>query len=199
MQPRTNPSAARAAEDHSAWLAPVVSLARARQRRATIQQRPRGGAPSRHRDLLGAWVGQFLDATLKDGCVLRTAMTSVATWRDLIDSASRHSQVLDDTDTGRRVMITPSGPAQFGAIEKACTLLTNLGAQPRLDVELSLAPDYLHLTLRGVLADPVMTPDIADDLTETLRTTTPGHWTLDVTDTGALRWHTATPYGAVAP
>jgi hypothetical protein len=126
-------------------------------------------------------------------------MTSLAVWRDLIDTVSSYPEVLDDTDTRQRIIITPAGPGQFAAIENACTLLTNLAAQPRLDVELSFAPNCLRLAVRGVFADPVLTPDTADDLTETLRATAPGHWTLDVTDTGALHWHTAAPYRVVAP
>jgi hypothetical protein len=196
MQPRPSPPAVHAEQDDSTWLAPVVSLARARQRRSFAHRR--ANAPSPDPDPLGAWLNQVLDATQQHGCVVRTTMTSLAVWRDLIDMVSSYPEVLEDTDTGRRIIITPD-VAKFAAIDNACTLLTNLEARPRLDIELSFAPNLLQLAVRGVLADPVITPDVADDLTETLQATAPEHWTLDVTDTGALRWHTAARYRAVEP
>lgn len=200
MQPRTSPPADHAAgDDHGTTLAPVVSLARERQRRARTHWRDRVGVSSLHPDPFGAWLGQFLDATRQHGCVVRTIMTSVAVWRDLIGMTCSHPEVFDDTDTRRPVIITPASSAQYAAIENVCTLLTNLGAEPRLDVELSFAPDYLHLAVRGLVAEPVMAPDIADDLTAALQATTTEHWTLDVTDTGALHWHSSAPYRAVTP
>ncbi|MDG5769147.1 hypothetical protein, partial [Mycolicibacterium fortuitum] len=59
---------------------------------------------------------------------------------------------------------------------------------PRLDIEIRLTPEHVHLAVRGVLADPVMTPDHADSITTTLQAATELRWELDITDTGTLNW-----------
>lgn len=186
--PRFGDGAEHATDD---TLAPVVSLAAARRRRA-YRQPSHLGAPTEGPNALSQWVIGLLDHTTGHGCSVRTTMASIGSWRELIVHAH------NDAPTGH-VFVTPSQPNHVRAIENAWVLLADLGAQPTLDVEIDVAPGYLGVALRGVLADPVMTPDIADGLTAALHADTGQHWSLEVSPSGALHWQTRAPYRAVVP
>jgi hypothetical protein len=76
-------------------------------------------------------------------------------------------------------------------LARALAILTRLGARPRVDVEVTLTPDQLTFGLRGILAEPVMTPEVADNLTATLQSSGSSEWTLQASDHGTLHWHLA--------
>ncbi len=149
--------------------------------------------------MLSAWLLQFLASTMDHGCIVRTSMASLSTWAELM-SAVDESDDIADRDGGPRIDVTPVESAQFAAIEHTHQLLTDLNARPRLDIEVACNTDSLTLTLRGILADPVMTPHIADSITGTLQANAgQHHWYLDATDSGSLRWELAVAYSAMLP
>jgi hypothetical protein len=142
--------------------------------------------PRRHRasearpNRLSAWLFRLLDAAQCDGTVRAVLQPSI-TWADLIAAAR----------TNPRIAIDAANPDMDAAIARALAILTRLGARPRVDVEATLTPDQLTFGLRGILADPVMTPEVADNLTATLQSSGSSEWTLHATDHGTLHWHLA--------
>jgi hypothetical protein len=142
--------------------------------------------PRRHRasearpNRLSAWVFGLLDAAQCDGTVRAVLQPSI-TWADLITTAR----------TDPRIAIDAANPDMNATLARALAILTRLGARPRVDVEVTLTPDQLTFRLRGILAEPVMTPEVADNLTATLRSSGSSEWTLHATDHGALHWHLA--------
>lgn len=76
-------------------------------------------------------------------------------------------------------------------ITAAGRALHRLGARPRLHLHIAFAPEWLTVALRGLVADPVMTPGIADSITADLAAASPTGCRLDVTDRGALHWELA--------
>jgi hypothetical protein len=142
--------------------------------------------PQRHRasearsNRLSAWVFGVLDAAQCDGTVRAVLQPSI-TWADLIATAR----------TDPRIAIAAANPDMDAAIARALAILTRLGARPRVDVEVTLTPDQLTFGLRGILAEPVMTPEVADNLTATLESSASSEWTLHATDRGTLHWHLA--------
>lgn len=81
--------------------------------------------------------------------------------------------------------------ASWPAIAAGLAALTRLRANPRLDVELSLS-EQGRVAVRPILllADPVMTPAQADEITDALRFGARQQWTprLAVNDHGDLQW-----------
>ena len=142
--------------------------------------------PRRHRasearpNRLSAWVFRLLDAAQCDGTVRAVLQPSI-TWADLIATAR----------TDPRIAIAAADPDMDAAIARALAILTRLGARPRVDVEVTLTPDQLTFGLRGILAEPVMTPEVADNLTATLQSSGSSEWRLHATDHGTLHWHLA--------
>jgi hypothetical protein len=142
--------------------------------------------PRRHRtsesdpNPLSAWIFHLLDAAQCDGTVHAVLQPSI-TWADLIAAAR----------TDPRIAIAAANPNLDDAVARALAILTRLGARPRVDVEVTLTPDQLTFRLRGILAEPVMTPEVADNLTATLQSSGGSEWTLHATDHGTLHWHLA--------
>ena len=142
--------------------------------------------PRRHRatesepNPLSAWVFGLLDAAQCDGTVHAVLQPSI-TWADLIATAR----------TDPRIAIAAANPDMDAAIARALAILTRLGARPRVDVEVTLTPDQLTFGLRGILAEPVMTPEVADNLTATLQSSVSYEWRLHAIDHGTLHWHLA--------
>ena len=142
--------------------------------------------PRRHRasealpNRLSASVFRLLDAAQCDGTVCAVLQPSI-TWADLIGTAR----------TDPRIAIAAADPNLDAAIARALAILTKLGARPRVDVEVTLTPDLITFGLRGILAEPVMTPEVADNLTATLQSSGSSEWRLHATGRGALRWHLA--------
>jgi hypothetical protein len=172
----------------------VTFLAYAR-RRGRLRSRRAVTSPHRHRNVLSAWLLDLLAATMDHSCVIRTSMSSVSGWAELISAANDAAH----TDDGHRarIEVTPVQTAQFAAIEHICAVLADLDAQPRLDIEVVCSTDRLVLTLRGILADPVMAPRTADALTEALQAAAgQQRWYLDVTEAGSLRWELQDAYTA---
>jgi hypothetical protein len=199
----THPGHPAAGADHRAvgvqqeGLATVTFLANAR-RRGRLRSRRAMTSPHRHRNVLAAWLLHLLAATMDHSCVIRTSMPSLSGWAELISAANDDAH----TDDAHRVRIevTPVQTAQFAAIEHICAVLADLDAQPRLDIEVACTTDRLVLTLRGILADPVMAPRTADALTEALQAAAgQQRWYLDVTDAGSLRWELQDAYTATLP
>jgi hypothetical protein len=122
----------------------------------------------------------LLDTAHCDGSVRAVLQPSI-TWADLIATART---------TDPRIAIAAANPDMDAAIATALAVLTRLGARPRIDVEVMLAADQLTFALRGLLAEPVMTPGVADNLTATLQSSSSA-WTLHATDHGTLHWHLA--------
>jgi hypothetical protein len=100
----------------------------------------------------------LLDTAHCDGTV-RAVLPPSITWADLIATACT---------TDPRIAIATTNPDMEAAIATALAVLTRLGARPQIDVEVMLAPDHLTFALCGMLAEPVMTPEVADNLTATL-------------------------------
>ncbi|MDV7195807.1 hypothetical protein [Mycolicibacterium fortuitum] len=184
MHPRRSHDVAPHSIDTPRRPAQVVSLAEVRRRKIPTppDSTPQ---PASTPNPLGSWVIQLIN-TIQNGCIVRTTMAPTPGLRDLITEASSHP-----TRPARgplRLHVTPSRPSQFDAVERTCEELTQMGANPRLDIEIRLTPEHVHLAVRGVLADPVMTPDHADSITTTLQAATELRWELDITDTGTLNW-----------
>jgi hypothetical protein len=129
---------------------------------------------------LSAWLFRLLDAAQCDGTV-RAVLHPSITWADLIAAAR-----IDP-----RIAIAAANPDMDAAIARALAILSTLSARPRVDVELTLTSDQLTFGLRGILAEPVMTPEVADNLTATLQSSGRSEWTLHATDHGTLHWHLA--------
>ncbi|MBV0920238.1 hypothetical protein KC238_23560 [Mycobacteroides chelonae] len=184
MHPRRSQHVAPHSVDAPHRPAQVVSLDEVRRRRmsASPASTPQ---PVSTPNPLGSWVIQLIN-TIQNGCIVRTTMAPSPGLRDLITEASSHP-TLTARDP-RRLHVTPAQPSQFAAVESTCEALTQMGANPRLDIEIRLTPEQVHLTVRGVLADPVMAPDHADRITTSLQAATELRWELDITDTGTLNW-----------
>jgi len=103
------------------------------------------------------------------------------TWADLIAAART---------TDPRIAIAAANPDMDAVIATALAVLIGLGARPQIDVEVTLAADQLTFALRGVLAEPVMTPEVGDNVSATLQSSS-SEWTLHATDHGTLFWHLA--------
>jgi hypothetical protein len=129
---------------------------------------------------LSAWIFHLLDAAQCDGTVRAVLQPSI-TWADLIAAAR----------TDPRISIAAAKPDLDAAIARALAILTRLGARPRVDVEVTLTPYLVTFSLRGILAEPVITPEVADNLTATLQSSGSSEWTLHATDQGTLHWHLA--------
>jgi hypothetical protein len=157
-------------------LATVTPFTRARQRRQT-STRARSGVVIGRPDSLCACLLQLLDTASCDGTV-RATLHSSTTWADLTDTARTES----------RIEVTALAKGLEEAVESAFTTLTQIGARPRLDVKVTLTPEHVTFALRGVLADPVMTPRAADAITATLRCRQQVTWRLHATDHGSLHW-----------
>ncbi|KMV22097.1 hypothetical protein [Mycobacterium heckeshornense] len=103
------------------------------------------------------------------------------------DAIAQHPNALTLDTEGTWVLEGASWPA----IAAALAALARLRANPRLDVELSL-PEQGRVAVRPILllADPVMTPAQADEITDALRFGAPQQWTprLAVNDHGDLQW-----------
>lgn len=95
------------------------------------------------------------------------------------------------TDCEPRIVITALTEPLPTAIAGADRALDRLGARPRLHLHIAFASERLTVSLRGLLADPVMTPGIADSITADLAAASPTGCRLDVTDRGALHWQLA--------
>ena len=153
-------------------LAPVIPIERASRPRHT----PTRAAPLPEclTDLLhGVQLNGSIDAVLPPGIA----------WNDVIAWAQTDSEptiVIDE--------LTEQLPATIAAAGRA---LDRLGARPRLHLHITFASDRLTVALRGLLADPVMTPGIADSITADLAAASPTGCRLDVTDRGALHWELA--------
>jgi hypothetical protein len=142
------------------------------------QRRHRQSASRSNR--LSAWLFRLLDAAQCDGTVRAVLQPSI-TWADLIAAAR----------TDPRIAIAAANPDMDAGMAKALAILTTLRARPRVDVEVTFAPDQLTFGLRGILAEPVMTPEVADNLTATLQSSGSSEWTLQASDHGTLHWHLA--------
>jgi hypothetical protein len=116
-------------------------------------------------------------ATAPCGAVLQPSIT----WADLIATAR----------TDPRIAIAAAKPDLDAAIARALAILTRLGARPRVDAEVTLTPDQISFGLCGILAEPVMTPEVADNLTATLQSSGRSEYRLHATDHGTLHWHLA--------
>ncbi|KWX20437.1 hypothetical protein AFM11_30080 [Mycolicibacterium wolinskyi] len=131
--------------------------------------------------------------------VAHTTMVSFSTWSELVNI------VAADNHTGpwaaARIHVAPADARQLTAIEHAYAVLDDMDAQPLLDVELGRARGILAVTLRAILADPVMAPRTADALTDVLQAAAggPQRWSLCATDSGRLRWELDTAYTAILP
>jgi hypothetical protein len=123
----------------------------------------------------------LLDAAQCDGTVRAVLPPSIA-WADLIATA----RISDP-----RIAIAAANPDMDAAIARALAILSRLGARPRVDVEVTLTPYLVTFSLRGILAEPVITPEVADNLTATLQSSGSSEWTLHATDQGTLHWHLA--------
>lgn len=192
MHPRRSQHVAPHSIDAPRRPAQVISLAEVRRRRtpAPPDATPQ---PASTPNPLGSWVIQLIN-TIQNGCTVRTTMPPSPGLRELITEASSHST---HTARGPRSLhVTPGRPSQFAAVESTCQALTQMGANPRLDIEIRLTPEHVHLTVRGVLADPVMAPDHADSITTSLQAGTELRWELDITDTGTLNWQIPEFYSA---
>jgi hypothetical protein len=152
-------------------LAPVIAFPpRPRRQRASIP----------HPNRLSAWLFSLVNAAQRDGtepAVLQPSMT----WEDVIATAS----------AGPRLALVAANPDMYAAIAHALANLTSLGARPRVDVVVTLTPDRVSVDLCGILAEPVMTPAVADNLTATLQSSGSSEWSLRATEHGTLHWHLA--------
>jgi hypothetical protein len=157
--------------DDSASMASVIAFPPTAR-----QSSPSETQPNR----LSACLLSLLDAARYDGAVRAVLQPSI-TWADLIAIAR----------TDPRFAIISANPAFDAAIASALAILTTLRAWPRLDVEVTLAPDQVKFAVCGILAEPVMTPEVADNLTATLQSSGSAEWTLRATDHGILQWHLA--------
>jgi hypothetical protein len=119
---------------------------------------------------LSAWVFRLLDAAC-DGTVRAVLQPSI-TWADLIATAR----------TDPRIAIAAADPNLDAAIARALAILTRLGSRPPVDVEATLTPDLITFGLRRILAEPVMTPEVADNRTATLQSSGSSEWRLHATD-----------------
>ena len=155
----------------SSPLATVIAFPPTPRRHRASQARP---------NRMSTWLFRLLDTAQCDGTVRAVLQPSI-TWADLIAAAR-----IDP-----RIAIAAADPDLDAAIAKVLAILTRLGARPRVDVEVALAPDQLTFGLRGILAEPVMTPEVADNLTATLQSSGSSEWTLHATDHGTLHWHLA--------
>src|SRR5215212_3830988 len=106
---------------------------------------------------LSAWVFGLLDAAQCYGTV-RAVLHPSITWANLIAIAR----------TDPRIAIAAADPNLDADLARALVILTRLGARPRVDVEVTLTPDLITFGLRGILAETVMTPEDADNLTATM-------------------------------
>ena len=129
---------------------------------------------------MSTWLFRLLDTAQCDGTVRAVLQPSI-TWADLIATAR----------TDPRIAIAAADPDLDAAIARALAILTKLGSRPRVDVEVTLTPDLLTFGLRGILAEPMMTPEVADYLTATLQSSGRSEWRLHATDHGTLHWHLA--------
>lgn len=201
MHPHVRHSAAhrdhRGAPAGEGHLATVTALADARRRRDRATH-PRHNLPQQA-NTLSTWLLQFLAAVMDHGSIVRTSMTSISAWAELVSSAGEFDNIAD-RGCGHRIDVTPVETAQFAAIVDSHRLLTDLDANPRFDIEIACTANSLTLTLRGILADPVMTPHLADSITDTLQAAAgENHWHLDATDSGSLRWDLGSAYSAMLP
>lgn len=158
----------------SSPLATVIAFPTTPRRHRTPESESR---PNR----LSAWLFRFLEAAQCDGsfhAVLRPSIT----WADLIAAARTADP---------RIAIAAANPDIDAAVATASAVLTGIGARPRIDVELTLTPNLVTFALRGIHAEPVMTPKVADNVTATLQSSGSSEWTLQATDHGTLHWHLA--------
>jgi hypothetical protein len=164
-------------QGNSIQVGTIIPLSRARRHRIAPRG-PRCAPADRHRDRLPAWVLHLLDNPSQCQGNVRTALDVSTTWTDL-DVVHRY-----DPD----VHVAPLPVALDAALDHAFTTLSKLGAQPRLDVELSITHQDLTVKLRGLIADPVMTPAVADAITASLYCDANNTWQLHTTDRGELHW-----------
>jgi len=142
--------------------------------------------PRRHRaskarpNRVSTWLFRLLDTAQCDGTVRAVLQPSI-TWADLIATAR----------TDPRIAIAAADLNLDAAIARVLAILTRLGARPRVDVEVTLTPDLITFGLRGILAEPMMTPKIADNLSATLQSSGSSEWRLHATVHGTLHWHLA--------
>jgi len=129
---------------------------------------------------MSTWLFRLLDTAQCDGTVRAVLQPSI-TWADLIATAR----------TDPRIAIAAADLNLDAAIARVLAILTRLGARPRVDVEVTLTPDLITFGLRGILAEPMMTPKIADNLSATLQSSGSSEWRLHATDHGTLHWHLA--------
>lgn len=177
-------------------LATVTVLANMRHRHGrTRRPVPGAGHP---RNTLSVWLLQCLAAAMEPGRRMRTTMPSVSDWAQLTIAADDAAHNYDGR--GPRIDVTMVDTGHLAAIERACHTLADLQARPRLDAEVRCTPDHLVVTLRGILADPVMAPRTADSISEDLQADAgQNHWFLDVTEAGSLRWELHDSYTATLP
>jgi len=120
----------------------------------------------------------LLDAAQCYGTV-RAVLHPSITWANLIAIAR----------TDPRIAIAAADPNLDADLARALVILTRLGARPRVDVEVTLTPDLITFGLRGILAETVMTPEDADNLTATMQSSASSKSKLHATDHGTRHWH----------
>lgn len=154
------------------WLAPVIPIERGSRPRHTSTRAAL--LPECLTDLLrGVQLNGSIDAVLPPGIA----------WSDVMSWAQ--------TDSQPPIVITALTEQMPATITAAGRALDRLGARPRLHLHIAFASERLTVSLRGLLADPVMTPGIADSITADLAAASPTGCRLDVTDRGALHWELA--------
>jgi hypothetical protein len=155
----------------------VIPLSRARRRH--IAPRPPRRAPTvRYGNRLPEWILHLLDNRSQCQGSVRATLDPGTSWTDL-DGVHRRNP---------DVNLAALPVALDAALDHAFTTLSMLGAQPRLDVELSITHQDLTVALRGLIADPVMRPAVADAITASLYCDPNSTWQLHTTDRGELHW-----------
>jgi hypothetical protein len=158
-------------------LAPVIPIEHA--------MRPRHTATARV--LLPECLTDLLHSVQLNGSI-DAVLPPAITWADVMAWAA--------TDSEPPIVIDGLTDPFAAAIADAGRDLACLGARPRLHLHIAFGPDLFTVAVRGLLADPVMTPSIADSITADLAAASPTGCRLDVTDRGTLHWQ---PSGLSAP